>query len=84
MKLLKHNIKVNLFVKQTVNVLEKDMEILNFEWQAKNILWTSYNFILIVLIIVSKFNISHHDFKTYPRQCWRRTKHNPLPWIRGI
>lgn len=31
MKLLKHNIKVNLFVKQTVNVLEKDMEILNFE-----------------------------------------------------
>lgn len=27
MKLLKHNVKVNLFVKQTVNVLEKDMEI---------------------------------------------------------
>lgn len=27
MKLLKHNIKVNLFVKQTVNVPEKNVEI---------------------------------------------------------
>lgn len=27
MKLLKLNVKVNLFVKQTVNVLEKNMEI---------------------------------------------------------
>lgn len=72
MKLLKYNVKVNLFVKQTVNVLEKkwkQRKILNSEWQAKKTLWTSYNFILIVLIIVWKFNISHHDFKTYPRQC---------------